>query len=214
MNTRNAILVLGGGLDESGELNEWSTRRVQKAVELYNIQKPDYVMTLSRGTTYKPPPLDAKGFPLDESVIQAALLVEKDVPKEVIRMERLSLDTVGNAYYARLLFVEPLKIQKLWIITSEFHMPRTEAVFHWLMYLDPVIPGLEIEYVSVSDKGIDEDLLQGRIKKEEENLKKFIETQKSLRSMDAVHTWLYTQHNSYMYGGTPWKIDPKLVKTY
>ena len=58
---------------------------------------------LSRGTTHKPPPLDTAGFPIDESMASARYLVERGVAPARVLLESWSLDTIGNAAFARLM---------------------------------------------------------------------------------------------------------------
>ncbi|RYH07341.1 hypothetical protein EON65_41850 [archaeon] len=59
-----AIVVLGGGLTQDGEIPQHTQLRVNKAVEMYNDFKSAgqevKVITLSGGTTHKPNPLDSK----------------------------------------------------------------------------------------------------------------------------------------------------------
>jgi len=38
----------------------------------------------------------------------------------------------GNAFFARLIHVEPRRLMRLLVTTSEFHSERTEEIFRWL----------------------------------------------------------------------------------
>lgn len=59
-----AIVVLGGGLTQNGDIPLHTQLRVNKAVEMYNNFKSTgqeaKIITLSGGTTHKPNPLDSK----------------------------------------------------------------------------------------------------------------------------------------------------------
>lgn len=71
--------------------------------------------------------------------------------------------------------------RRLAVITSDFHMPRSQAIFEWLFGLQgagisgrqlnksvaPMFPqvgsqsqGISLEYHGVSDEGIDESIIQ------------------------------------------------------
>ena len=82
-------------------------------------------MTLSRGTPHRAPPRTRAGQPLSEAAAGAAYLVRGGAPAADVLLEELSLDTLGNALFARLLHAEPRNWRRLHIVTSSFHMPRT-----------------------------------------------------------------------------------------
>jgi hypothetical protein len=94
MPSYDAILVPGGGVRESGLLPSWVRRRLDLAVQ---IREESYIVTLSAGTTRRPPPLDAGGYPIFESVAAARYLVAAGVPPHRVLAETHSYDTIGNA---------------------------------------------------------------------------------------------------------------------
>src|SRR4051795_1716063 len=100
MSGLEAVLVLGGGVREGGALPPWSKSRFDLALKLAGEA---VFVCLSAATTHRPPPLDGQGFPISEAVAGAKYLVDKGVPPEQIRLEATSLDTIGNAWFSKVL---------------------------------------------------------------------------------------------------------------
>jgi uncharacterized SAM-binding protein YcdF (DUF218 family) len=117
MTSYDAILIPGGGLQIDGSLPPWVCNRLDKAVEISSTR---FFITLSRGTFHKAPPRDKDGFPIDESLAGARYLIARGVPKDRVLFETTSFDTIGNALFSRLIHIEPLKLVRLLVITSNF----------------------------------------------------------------------------------------------
>ena len=213
MNTYAAILVPGGGVRQGGELPIWVKRRFDKVLEIY---KNEYIITLSAGTLLKPPPLDHRGFPLFESVTGANYLINHGIPPKKILVETCSYDTIGNAFFARVIHVEPRRFRKLLIITSEFHMPRTERIFKWIFGLKPILDNYELDFQAVSDESMDEIALNTRKMAEKVNLAKLEMTKKRIQTLEELHKWLFTKHDAYAVSIKPpsFNVDDNLLKTY
>jgi hypothetical protein len=76
----DAIIVLGGGLKPDGSPPPWMESRCKVATHEYNIArgkqtKNPVIITLSGGTTWKPPPKDENGFPITEASSSAQFLI-------------------------------------------------------------------------------------------------------------------------------------------
>jgi uncharacterized SAM-binding protein YcdF (DUF218 family) len=212
MSPYDAILVPGGGVRPGGELPLWVKRRFDRLLELY---QGEYVIVLSAGTLFKPPPLDAGGFPIFESVAGAAYLTSRGIPPAQILLETCSYDTLGNAFFARLLHVEPRRFQRLLVITSQFHMARTEAVFKWIFALEPLSVPCQLSFESVSDEGMKAAMLAERKQTEVKNLARLAETQKSIHTFPELHQWLFTQHDAYAAARPPApQINERLKESY
>jgi hypothetical protein len=112
-------------------------------------------------------------------------------------MEESSYDTIGNAYFSRVLHAIPRGFRRALIITSEFHMPRTEAVFRWIWGL--AAPGGEcaLEFESVGDEGIEAEVLALRREKERAGLTRVEELRGRLRTFEELHQWMFTEHGVY-----------------
>ena len=99
----DAVIIPGGGLSEGKPL-AWVAARLDAA--LLHAEETQYFLVLSRGTTHKPPPLDANGFPVDESAASARYLIERGIAPSRVLLESWSLDTIGNAAFSRLMHAE------------------------------------------------------------------------------------------------------------
>ena len=107
----DAIIIPGGGLSEGRPL-AWVTARLDAA--LLHAKDTRYFLVLSRGTTHKQPPLDANGFPVDESAASARYLIERGITPSRVLLESWSLDTIGNAAFSRLMHAEVCKKRTPW----------------------------------------------------------------------------------------------------
>ena len=111
MNAFDAILIPGGGLLPDGKPPRWVRERLDKAIEIADAR---FFVTLSRGTVHKAPPLDERGFPIDESTASAMYLLDRGVPEDRILTETASLDTIGNAYFSRVIHIDPWRWPGCW----------------------------------------------------------------------------------------------------
>ena len=211
MSEFDAILVPGGGVRDGGVVPPWTEARLNLAMK---ICKDEPIITLSAGTVYRPPVLDRNGFPIFESVAAARYLMEKGVKPERIFTETCSYDTIGNAYFSRVIHVEPGKFRKLLVITSEFHLPRTEQIFLWVYSLDHSSGFYQISFRSAPDIGIPADALKARKKKEKESLMQFLKTRETIGNLKQLHQWLHTGHAAYAVSRKPGTEAGEILDTY
>lgn len=198
MREYDAILIPGGGVRDGGTLPSWVQRRFDRAV---CIQQGAYLVALSAGTTHRPPPADKNGFPIFESTAGARYLMEAGIPPEQILTETQSYDTIGNAFFSRVLHVDPRGLRRLLIITSDFHLPRTEAVFRWVYGLEPKALRYDLRFEGVADPGMDPEVLREREGRERKSLDETAELARRLTGLAEFHRWLFTQHKAYSAGG-------------
>jgi hypothetical protein len=190
----DAILVPGGGVRAGGRLPSWVERRLERAVERH---RGEYILALSAGTTHRPPPVDERGFPIFESVAAARYLIAAGVAPERILTETHSYDTVGNAYFSRVIHAEPAGLRRLLVITSDFHLPRARAVFEWMYRLEPRPSGYLLEFEAVTDSAMPPDLLAARSARERASLERFGEIAGRIATLRECHHWLFTAHGAY-----------------
>ncbi|MCP5108888.1 MAG: hypothetical protein GY950_36230, partial [bacterium] len=196
------------------EVPLWVQRRLDRAVE---VRRDEYIICLSAGTTHKPPPLDEGGFPVFESVAGAEYLIKKGVEPRTILCETCSYDTIGNAYFAKAIHVDPMGLRKLLIITSAFHMRRTEAIFRWVFGLAPPPGGgeYELDFEAVGDEGtMEKGLLSAKIEREKQRLKHVLHLKKEIRTFERFHRWLFTEHAAYAVSLAPERINGQVLDTY
>ena len=207
----DAILILGGGVREGGELPYWVKKRLDCAVSLY---QGEYLLTLSAGTTHKPPPLDNFGFPIFESVAAANYLQSQGINPQKILTETSSYDTIGNAYFSRMIHVEPREFRKLLIITSAFHLTRTKNIFRWVYGLNSRLKAYDLKFLAVDDLGISEQALQQRKEKEKIALANLLNIQSKIQSLAALHEWLFTEHGAYAVRVKKNSVENSSLETY
>jgi hypothetical protein len=192
----DAIIVPGGGLEEDGRPYDFVRARLDAAL-LHDAETEAYIV-LSRGTTHKPPPRNARGFPVDESVASAQYLVEHGVEPSRILQDTWSVDTVGNVAFTRLMLVEPRGWRRLLVVTSEFHMPRTQALFDWIFGLKPRGRGVELSFESVPDRGMDAVARQARAQKEAQALASLRSgTMARVHDLAGLHRFVFQEHRAY-----------------
>jgi uncharacterized SAM-binding protein YcdF (DUF218 family) len=195
MSNFDVILVPGGGVDASGGLPPWVQRRFDLAIQI-SVNEP--IVALSAGTVHRPPPLDGNGFPVFEAIAALHYLIERGIEPTRILTETSSYDTIGNAYFSRVIHVDPGRYRRICVITSDFHLPRTEAIFRWIYGLDDPKPGgYQLTFKSVSDSGIPEKALEARVRREKRSLLQLEENRKKIRSMKQLHRWLFSEHAAY-----------------
>jgi uncharacterized SAM-binding protein YcdF (DUF218 family) len=208
MSGYDAFLVPGGGLREDGEIPPWVRVRLDRALEL---RTAEYLIPLSAGTVHKPPPLDAERFPILESIAARTYLVEHGMPADRILPETCSYDTIGNAYFSRVVHVDPAGFRRLLVITSDFHMARTEIIFRWVYGLPPT--GYTLDFETVPDVGIGREALDARIQREATSLEQLRTIIPRIGTLRRLHRWLYTDHGAYAAGGSG-RVANDAVNTY
>jgi len=197
------ILIPGGGLDQDNRPTAWTRNRLDRAAEVYKQCGGNLVlMPLSAGTTHKAPPHDDRGFPIYESTAAARYLLERQVAPEHIRFDAYSLDTLGNAAFARWCLTDPdPDLRNLLVITSEFHMPRTQKIFEWVYGLPPAPSGYRLSFETVPDTGLLPEELQARIDKEQQGLARVVQQMQDFTTMQAFQEMLLTVHDAYSTRG-------------
>lgn len=207
----DAILIPGGGLTREGRLPEWTRRRLDAALKM---RRDEYIIVLSAGTVHKRPILDANQLAVFECSVAANYLVENGVEHRRILREWSSYDTIGNAYFARVIHTDPRQWRNLVVITSDFHMPRVREIFEWVFSLDDPRPPYKLSLVAVTDKGIDPKILKPRITKEERALQKLLPLKEAITNLRDFHAWLFQDHGAYAVASKPVKETGDVLSSY
>lgn len=207
----DAVIIPGGGVSAGGELPLWTQRRLDAALESESAQ---YFITLSAGTFHKPLPFDAEGFPVFESVVAAQYLQRCGIDASRVLFETCSYDTVGNAFFARTIHTEPLRLCRLKVITSEFHMPRTQAIFEFIFSERFSALDYELAFEVVSDEGLNQQVIAERRKRETESLQRFLARSGDVKNAADLHRWLFHEHNAYSLEGQREQLSPELLASY
>jgi hypothetical protein len=195
------IVVLCGGLDHHGHCHLWVADRLDVAYDLYKYRSRKIIISGS-GSYHKKMCLNREGFVLHESKVAAKYLVEKGVNPDDIMTEWSSLDTIANGFFTLVNFVIPLQLKKVLVITSDFHMARAKAIFDWIYGLwndqeDRIQDSIQLEYLKVITKHIDQDIITARHNREMKSLQNLRKTIERIRTLKAMHEWFYTEHQAY-----------------
>jgi len=199
----DAILVLGGGRPIKRSLPPpWVTSRCDVAAEAYKALKSPPILTLSAGTAHADQLLNERGLPVWESEASALYLIsEHEIPTGKIFMETSSYDTIGSAYFARTSFCQVFGWKKLLIVTSQFHMPRSRAVFDWVFSAPStegaINPGYELIYLESPNTGLGEEILNARIEREEIGRKRVEHQERKYDTLLKILQFLTTEHGMY-----------------
>lgn len=184
-----------------GSLPPWTQSRLDRALELQDQTR--WIACLSGGTVHKPPPLNTAGYPVYESRAAADYLINNGLNPENVLTEICSYDTIGNAYFSRLLFAEPFKLSKLLVLTSDFHMPRTRVIFDWIYSLTPLPVQFQVSFENLPDQGLSPSALKARQIREKKSLDQVQITRNRITTLSACFSWLYTEHAAYAPGQLP-----------
>ncbi|KAJ9456307.1 hypothetical protein DIPPA_12459 [Diplonema papillatum] len=218
----DVIIVPGGGQTPEGPPPH-VILRLRRAAELYAaaVRKghpQPKILCLSGGTPHKPNPKDAQGFDVKEAESSARYLISKlRIPAKDVLEEGFSLDTIGNAYFARLAHCEPAGYHSIAVVNNDWHLPRTRAIFDWVFGL---APGPRSPFVLTYHEvgpGLEGDALRSRVDKEQAALPGVRQKAADIRSVKDLHTFLFLQHGAYKSERLLQKrapIDPALAKSY
>jgi hypothetical protein len=189
----DAILILGGGLREGAKLPEHSKCRFDLALAR---QTGEPMVTLSAWTAHRPLMLDDDGRMITEALAGARYLMERGIHPSRIFCECTSYDTIGNAYFSRVQIIDPMGWRRLLIITSQFHIPRTEAIFRWIYGLDCAVP-YSLEFAASPNEGLSPAALAARTAREQASLGFVEQHRQRMTSLRTVAEWLFTRHAQY-----------------
>lgn len=145
---RKAAIVLGGGLQKKTENgvhfyfpHDQVILRLDKAYEIFLSGETDYIITT--GNYSKRTEIDQEVCgPKTEAEVGRLYLLEKfklerrKISRSLndwLLFENRSFDTLGNAWFAKKFCLEPNNIKSCTIITSDFHMERSEILFRWVL---------------------------------------------------------------------------------
>jgi DUF218 domain len=158
-----AGIVLGGGIKIVKDTNDQRVYepeqqvkdRLDKALDLFIAKKVDYIVTT--GNYSKRVGIDQSIVgPKSEAEVGKNYLLQNFRPspqclkkqfEEKILFENESLDTIGNAWFAKQECLIPNGIKACVVITSDYHLERSKLCFDWVLGPDYKIKYIGIESV-------------------------------------------------------------------
>lgn len=194
LNNLEGIFVLAGGIDETGKCHPWVQKRLLLAFKLYKILKVP-IYCIGGGSYHIPPIRNKHDYVIHESTSCAEFLIRLGVESDHIYKEWSSYDTIANGFFSFTNFIIPQEISNMALITSEFHMLRSQEIFSWMK--DIFNSNVSINYYSVSDKGLDKDLIDIRTKREQNSHKNIVKLREKIRTVKDFHKWMFTKHKAY-----------------
>jgi uncharacterized SAM-binding protein YcdF (DUF218 family) len=189
----DCIIILGGGVSINNILPEWSLDRCNYVLELFKKNKDVNIICTSGGSYHNPNPLDDNRHTIHECDTFAKYLINNGIPENKIFKEWCSYDTIGNAYFTKLLLVDVFKWNKILVVTSDFHMDRSKVIFDYIFKENKY----SLSYYSCIYK-TNHQYLESRINKEKKSLLNFQNLINSLNSFEDFHKWIYTNHQCYV----------------
>ena len=140
----DVIIVLGGGIDEQGAIPSNVALRVKEAVHLLNQNIASRIIMSGKwgySAKYIPPRTEANAM--------KELAVQSGANSKAIFLEESSMDTLGNAYFCKTLFLITNNWRHVLVLVSDHHAQRTEYLFKKVLGPDytldilPVVTELE-----------------------------------------------------------------------
>lgn len=190
------IFVLAGGIDSKNEPNEFVKKRLDKVINVYNNHNINRIIILGGGTYHKPPNLDSDNYVIHESTCCAKYLINAGIEEDRIVREWASYDTIANGYFAFLNYIIPFNIKECFVITSQFHMSRTQTIFN---YFNTIVKNSSIDLKYIETENVIENKpLKVRLDREQSSNNSF--TKNIVANKDTLEKfslWFYTEHNAY-----------------
>ena len=189
------ICILCGGLKQNGNPNEFVKNRLDKGLELYNKNKNAYFLILGGGTYHKPPFVNSGNYVVHESTSGARYLYENGVNPNNILREWSSYDTIANGFFAFTNYLNYIDINKIFLITSDFHIERSKTIFNYFNKLFE--KDLKINFIS-TESNIEKNILETRKQREKKSNENFINNiVTKIKTKKEFIKWFYTKHNAY-----------------
>ena len=214
----DAIVVLAGGVFRNGSVHADVARRLDEAIRAKAGTRVPIICS-GGGTSHKPKILSEAGFEIPEADLMGHYLTARGVLKSDILLEAMSDDTVGNAFFTRCMHVEINQWTSVLIITSQYHMQRTKAIFDWaFLDLAPTTPSTVLTYLASKDQFDDAEARTVRVEKEAASTRSFSANIASkIHTMKEAHHWIFTAHAAYAaqgYLGRKMPTSAKLLASY
>lgn len=115
----DAIVVLGGGIDEVGTLGDSSLRRVVHGIELFHRGLAPRIVVFG--------PEETAGA-VREAYVRARLAVEFGIPEHAVLIDHHPVTTRAEAAAAEQL-LKPLRARRVLLVTGLHHQLRAGALF-------------------------------------------------------------------------------------
>jgi hypothetical protein len=179
----NCIIVLSHLMSKECVLNSESEARVKLAIDKFKTLNFRYLITI--GWPYRtdcPIPIS--------SVMRDYIVNNSDIKLNSIISIPLSRDTVGDAYYC-LKFLQKYNVKELHVITSDYHVTRTEFIFKTIFQNT-----IEIKVCGVKTNNVNDELF---LLHEKESINAFKSTfsKTNFNKLSSIYNTLSRKHPFY-----------------
>jgi uncharacterized SAM-binding protein YcdF (DUF218 family) len=120
----DAIVVLGRGVGPDGSLGLIARARVDRALELFDMEVAPRIIFAGRSALMGP---DAPA--ITEADAMAAYATGRGLKPQARFIEDESRDTIGNAYFTWRRWLEPNNWRAIRVVTTDYHIPRAAWIF-------------------------------------------------------------------------------------
>ena len=120
----DCLIVLANEMNKSGVLNKESLDRITLGISLFKKFKIKKLITC--GWDYR------KDSNLPISIAMKKVCLKNGILEDSIYTDLISRDTVGDAYFTKVNFVEKNNWINILIVTSDYHADRTKEIFEFI----------------------------------------------------------------------------------
>ena len=131
-----AIVILSHLMDCDGKLGDESKERANLAIDIF-LKKHSIELILTIGWAYR------KDADLPIGLAVRKYLLSKGIKDHLIKTDINSRDTVGDAIFSKINFVDIYNVNKLFVVTSDYHVSRTQEIFKSIMPIDLEVIGCD-----------------------------------------------------------------------
>jgi len=147
-----AIVVLSHLMEVTGELNEESQARANLACDILDLRN-DINFILTIGWPYR------EDLDLPVAIAVRNYLLSKGLDEKTIKSDINSRDTVGDAIFSKINFVDIYNIKQLLVVTSDYHVNRVKQIFKRILPIDIEVYGCKTDNSSSLDLSEKDSLL-------------------------------------------------------
>lgn len=185
------IIALANEMNSDGTLKNESRERIKYACELFNSSEDPILIT--PGWNYRN---DSEYFIGDK---MREFAINQGIPEDKVYVEPNSRDTVGDAFFSKVNYIEKYNFMDILVVTSDYHVNRTKKIFKFIFGQD-----YKIEVLGVN--GFNN---QSKVDHEKKSLSAFNNTFKFVKQGDNFEIKSALKTNHPFYNG---KIYPFLWK--
>ena len=123
------IIVLGHLMDKNGLINDETSRRVARAAQISEEIMPRAIILC--GWAYR----SDSNITIADAMKNRLKLIQPNSHTPILT-QSLSRDTVGDAFFSRVLLADICKAKQpdIIVVTSEYHVERTRCIFDFIFH--------------------------------------------------------------------------------